>query len=98
MKVFIGKILSFVKNLFCDGGVPSSSRVLTFILAMFGCACIGAIFRHLLAVKDATLVAVWMSNLPMVIGSLTAFAGLPYGINRGASTLSDIIGALKKKE
>lgn len=94
MKESIDRVLKFIGGLFSDNGSPSSSRVLTFILAVFDMIVIWGIFRYLKTVHDPMLVASWMGNLPMVIGALTALAALPYTVNRGTNALSDIMGAV----
>lgn len=47
---------------------------------------------------DIALVGVWLANLPLLIAALMGLIALPYTVNKGTSTLSDIAGLFKKKE
>ena len=86
---------------FCNGvlrepdGTPSSTRTLLYIFSAFDMWVVWRIIYHILhAVKDPNVLAVWLANLPMIIGALICLAAIPYTINRGASALTDMAGYL----
>jgi hypothetical protein len=74
-------------------GTPSSTRVLMYALAVFSCAIIGFMCRHMLRVTDPAALGTWLSNLPIVITALIGLITVPYGVNRGASLMSDLAGS-----
>lgn len=82
-------IKTFIRDMLCDNGVPSSARVLSFILSIWSMGLIAWSVRHTMALRDGEL-QTWVSGLPMIIGALTAFAAWPYAISKGGSSLSDI--------
>jgi hypothetical protein len=47
-------------------------------------------FYHIFQLHDVTQVSIWLANMPMLIASLIGLIALPYGINKGSSTFSDI--------
>lgn len=71
-------------------GSPSSTRVLMYIFSFFSMHLIWRCFYHIFTLHDQTLVTVWLSNMPMLITTLIGFIALPYGINKGTATFSDI--------
>jgi hypothetical protein len=71
-------------------GTPSSTRFLMFIFSFFSMHLIWRCFYHIFTLHDQTLVTVWLSNMPMLITTLIGFIALPYGINKGTATFSDI--------
>ncbi len=91
----LAKLLRFIEGLFSEtlpdgsAGSPSSSRVLTFILAT-GCLLLLS-YIVLRVVGSPADEKIWVPELPSIIGAMTAFAGLAYGINR----LSGKFGSLK---
>lgn len=73
-------LASFIKGVYSDNGQPSSSRVLGHILSVGSLGILAAIVHHMTTV-DAAKLQIWISNLPIIIGSLTAFSTSPYAIN-----------------
>jgi hypothetical protein len=71
-------------------GTPSSTRVLMFAFSGFSMHLIWGCFRHIYTLSDPIQVSVWLSNMPMLITSLIGLIALPYGINKGTATFSDI--------
>jgi hypothetical protein len=71
-------------------GTPSSTRVLMFAFSAFSMHLIWRCFAHILALTDPVQISTWLSNMPMLITSLIALIALPYGINKGTATFSDI--------
>ncbi|HWR15185.1 MAG TPA: hypothetical protein VN577_10170 [Terriglobales bacterium] len=74
-------IKQFVQGVFSDNGAPSSSRVVSFILSMGSLLILAVLFRHLMC-QPADKLAVWLPNLPYIIGALAVFSQSPYGVNR----------------
>ncbi len=74
-------------------GTPSSTRVLMYALAVFSCAVIGFMVHHMLRITDPAALGTWLSNLPIVITALIGLITVPYGVNRGASLMSDLAGS-----
>lgn len=74
-------------------GTPSSTRVLMYALALFSCTVIGAMVHHMLRITDANQLGTWLSNLPIVVTALIGLITVPYGVNRGASLMSDLAGS-----
>ena len=87
---------NFIKGVFSDGDVPSSSRILTFALCVANFALIAASVRHVCAIKDTAALALWLTSLPLIIGALIGFSAAPYAINRGSGTVTDILSSLRK--
>jgi hypothetical protein len=71
-------------------GSPSSTRFLMFVFSIFSMHLIWRCFYHIFTLHDTTLVTVWLSNMPMLVTTLMGFIALPYGINKGTATFSDI--------
>ena len=76
----IGKFFSFIKESFCDKGVPSSSRLLSGWLSVSSMALIWYIVRHAFAIPVEAAQA-WIAGLPYIIGALAGFTIAPYGVN-----------------
>lgn len=87
----------FVKGMFSEGDVPSSSRVLTFWLSISSMALIWYAVRHAMLLTGPD-VAVWVNGLPYLIGALTVFVASPYAINRGSSSIADIMSSFRKNK
>jgi hypothetical protein len=93
MACFAG-IIDWIRRLFSedDGVTPSSSRVLMFIFSIFSMWLDWRIFYHVFRLTDPSQVSVWLANLPMLIGAEIGLIALPYTVNKGTSTLSDVAG------
>ena len=87
---------SFIRGVFSDQGEPSSSRILTFVLAIAVVVFLGGVFRHICRLTDATQLGLFLSNLPLIIGALIGLMAAPYTINKASGSVSDIIGSLKR--
>ena len=74
---------NFIKGVFSDGGEPSSSRMLSFIVSLAVVCILGGVFRHVCRLTDATQLGIWLSNLP-------------YTVNRASGSVSEIISSLRK--
>lgn len=92
----LASISSFVRGVFSDGDVPSSSRILTFALSVGTFVLLAYVIRHVCAIKDTAALALWLTSLPIVIGALIGFSAAPYAINRGSGTVTDILSSLRK--
>src|SRR5271170_7970792 len=90
----IGSVFDWIRRLFSedDGVTPSSARVLMFIFSIFSMWLDWRIFYHVFRIQDATAVSVWLGNLPMLIGAEIGLIAMPYTVNKGTSTLSDVAG------
>ena len=83
--------MNFVKGLMCESdGTPSSTRVLMYIFSFFTIWVLGFIIRHIFYLEDVNKLTIWLSNLPLLIAALIGLISLPYTINRGATSMSDI--------
>lgn len=71
-------------------GTPSSTRVLLFVFSLFSIGVIGYIVYHVTHITDVVIIGIFLSNLPLLIASLMGLIALPYGINKGTTTFSDI--------
>jgi TRAP-type C4-dicarboxylate transport system permease small subunit len=87
-------LLDWIRRLFSedDGVTPSSSRVLMFIFSIFSIWLDWRIFYHVFRIQDTTAISVWLGNLPMLIGAEIGLIAMPYTVNKGTSTLSDVAG------
>jgi hypothetical protein len=78
---------------FSDNGNPSSTRLLMGFFSLFTVGIIWKILSHLLKLSEASngvILAIWLSNLPLIITALCALIALPYSVSRGASAISDL--------
>jgi hypothetical protein len=71
-------------------GTPSSTRVLMYMFSVFSMWLLWRCFYHIFQLHDPTLVTIWLSNMPLLITTLIGLIALPYGINKGSATFSDI--------
>ena len=71
-------------------GTPSASRFLMFLFSVFSMMVIGWIVYHITYITDVVIIGIYLANLPLLITSLLGLIALPYGINKGSSTFSDI--------
>jgi len=89
--MFIQRILGWLHALVSEpDGTPSSTRVLMFVFSAFSMHLIWGCFRHIYTLTDPMQVSVWLANMPMLITALIGLIALPYGINKGTATFSDI--------
>lgn len=91
---YLGATLDWIRRLFSedDGVTPSSSRVLMFIFSLFSIWLDWRIFYHVFRITDPTAISIWLGNLPMLIGAEIGLIAMPYTVNKGTSTLSDVAG------
>ncbi len=91
-------ILSFVRGVFSESdGTPSSTRLLMATFSAFSSYIIFIIVRHLLTIKDPAILALWLTSFPGIVIVLVGLISTPYTVNKGASTLGDILSALSGK-
>jgi hypothetical protein len=96
-------MMNWIKAAFSEKGQPSSSRLLMAVFSVFTMAVIWKILGHLLKLSaggNAAMLAVWLTNLPLIISSLCLLVALPYTVSRGTSAISDIaqfVANLKRK-
>lgn len=89
-----GKV--FLQKVFSDNGEPSSSRILTFILALVGVAIIVGVAQHICHLHDNAALGLWLTAFPSIVFALIAFMNAPYLINRGSGSLSDIAAVFRR--
>ena len=77
----LSKVWSWLGKAFRDNGQPSSSRIVSAWLSVSSMALIWFIIRHMMS-QPTDKLAVWIGNLPLVVGSLATFSTAPYGIGK----------------
>ena len=87
----IARFLKWLRGVLSEpDGTPSSTRVLMYAFSIFSMWLIWRCFFHIFRLHDPTLVTIWLSNMPMLVTTLIGLIALPYGINKGTATFSDI--------
>ncbi len=89
------KFREYLYACFSDNGSPSSSRLLMGFFSLFTVCILWRILSHLLKVSNdgnATMLGIWLSNLPLIITALCALIALPYTVNRGSNAISSLAG------
>ena len=89
-------LVEFTQAVFSDGDVPSSSRILTFVLSLADLGIVAAIFHHVFSIKDSAALSLWLNSLPIIIGALVGMSTAPYVVNRGSGTVTDILSIFKR--
>lgn len=90
-KLPLARFLKWLRGVLSEpDGTPSSTRVLMYAFSIFSMWLIWRCFYHIFRLHDPTLVTIWLSNMPMLVGTLVGLIALPYGINKGSATFSDI--------
>jgi hypothetical protein len=89
--------LGWAQRLFSDDPSASSSRVLTFILALVIVSILGGVFHHICKITDNTALALWLTALPVVIMALAGFISSPYLIKQGSASITDFAGMFKRQ-
>jgi hypothetical protein len=87
---------TFIRGVFSSQGEPSSSRILTFILALVSACILIGVVRHVCALKDPQTLSLWLGALPIFITSMTVFFLSPYTVKVGSASLSDVVGSFRK--
>lgn len=98
LKAAIIDVYTFLKAVYSDDGVPSSSRILTFILAMVSSGILWRVFTHIIAITDIGIISAWLGNLPIIISALVLFFTAPYGVNKGSGAITDLVNIIKGKQ
>ena len=99
MKEFFKEFLLFWRSVYSEpDGSGSSSRILTFILALVASTILVIITLHLIHITDVALLTAWLASLPLIIAALVAFFTAPYGVNKGSGSFTDIVSILKGKD
>jgi hypothetical protein len=81
-------IKEFAQGIFTEpSGLPSSSRILSYLLSLFSACVIASIVHHMYYLPCDKL-AIWVSGFPYMVGSLTLLSTSPYGVNQVASIFS----------
>jgi hypothetical protein len=74
-------VVNFIAQAFSENGQPSSSRIISAWLSVSSMSLIWFTVHHMMG-QPVDKLAVWMGNLPMVVGSLATFSTAPYGIGK----------------
>jgi hypothetical protein len=80
------KVVTWLGKAFSENDQPSSSRIVSAWLSFSSMSLLWFIFHHMMQ-QPADKLAVWMGNMPLIIGSLATFSTAPYGIGKLASAL-----------
>jgi hypothetical protein len=84
------RIWTFLGKAFSENGTPSSARITSTWLSLSSMSLLWFIFHHMMQ-QPVDKLAVWMGNLPLIIGSLATFSVAPY-------TVGKVAGIFKKDE
>jgi hypothetical protein len=87
--------IRFAKDALSENGVPSSARLISALLSL---ACMGLLWFivfHMMR-QTADKLALWVSNLPLIIGALATFSVSPYGVSKIAGIWDKKVDAEKK--
>jgi hypothetical protein len=89
-------VVNFIAQAFSENGQPSSSRIISAWLSVSSMSLIWFIAHHMMG-QPVDKLAVWMGNLPMVVGALATFSTAPYGVGKlaGMFKKDDHIGEAK---
>lgn len=99
MKEFCCQLFTFLKGVYSESdGTPSSSRILSLILALVASFVLIVVTLHIIKIQDLSILTVWLSSLPLLISSLVLFFTAPYGVNKGSGSISDLLSLFKKKD
>jgi peptidoglycan biosynthesis protein MviN/MurJ (putative lipid II flippase) len=77
----MAKVWAWLGKAFSDEHGPSSSRIISAWLSVSSMSLIWWISHHMMQ-QPVDKLAVWMGNLPMLVGSLATFSTAPYGIGK----------------
>ena len=78
-----------------DGQSVSSSRVVLLLVTLTGVGIAIAVTHHLCQVTDAAILAAWCQVIPVLGTFLLGLAGIPYAVNKAATTIGDLIASIK---
>jgi uncharacterized membrane protein len=89
---------NFIKGLLSEpDGTPSCARLLMCVFSLATIRLMFVVTRHLLEQKDATVISIWLANVPLIIGALVALITAPYVVNKGTSTFTDLAGMITSR-
>jgi hypothetical protein len=69
--------MSFIREVFSDGGSGSASRVMTCVHTLTGCACLGYVVHKTGVIPDA-----------VTLGGLGAFSCVHYAVNAAKNAIT----------
>jgi hypothetical protein len=76
--------MNFWKSVFSDGGEPSSSRVLSALLAVVAAFVILKLAFRICSVGDVAVLALLVGNFPTILAALAGVVIAPYSVNKVA--------------
>jgi len=87
----VKRTFAFIRGILSEpDGTPSSTRVLMYLFSGFSMWLLWRCFYHIFQIHDTTMLTIWLSNMPLLVTTLIGLISLPYGINKGSATFSDI--------
>lgn len=90
-------MINFIKGVFSDDkGTPSSTRIIMFLLAAVSSFVLVRMSIHIVHLTDLGALAIWLSDLPLIIASLVAFFTAPYTVSNSVSSIADVLRSLRK--
>ena len=90
-KLPLARFLKWLRGVLSEpDGTPSGLVVLMYAFSVFSMWLLWRCFYHIFQLHDPTMVTIWLSNMPMLVTTLIGLIALPYGINKGTATFSDI--------
>jgi hypothetical protein len=89
---------TFVVAAFSDAGSPSSSRVVSALLAVWSMGLIAWAIHHIMKLEDVARIMAWIGGLPQIILALAAFAAAPYGLNQMKNAVAALRSANKGRD
>jgi hypothetical protein len=97
-KAMLKKLLAHAKDMISGRyGTVSSGRVLSFIFGLFTLVVLTLVVKRMLSITDPALMHEWVAALPALGGVLFGLTGLPYSATKAASSLAEIIAAIRKR-
>jgi hypothetical protein len=103
MRDFIVRTIAEIKKhslslLSSEPGSLSSGRLMMIVFAAFSLVTLTAIVWHCIHLQDSAQLHEWLSALPSIFSGCVALIGLPYGLSKAGSSISDIVGSLRKRD
>ena len=99
MKNFFTALTVFIRSVFSEpDGTGSLSRILTFLLSIVACGVLWKVIQHITQITDVQALMAWLGSLPLIVSALVLFFTAPYGVNKGTTSISDVINSFKNKD
>ena len=89
--------IGFWRGVFSDDGEPSSSRIFTAFLVLVVSGLLAGVVYHVCHLTEPTILGLWLTALPYLVGVMIAFMTALYFVNRGSGTFSDLLSLFRKQ-